>query len=140
MYRIIEPEVAGGIGNETVMNTKVHPPIIDKLHYEFAGWSGDDILESFPCYIITERLKKEIEFRNLKGIGFDDVLISRSNEFEDFYPNTDLPKFYWAKINGAFENNDDFIVGDDFRLLISPKAFDTLTLFNLNHAFLEEIE
>ncbi|SEN51560.1 hypothetical protein SAMN05192574_103396 [Mucilaginibacter gossypiicola] len=140
MYRIIEPEVAGGIGEETVINTKVHPPIVAKLNYKFAGWLGDDILESFPCYIVTERLKREIEFRNLKGVGFDDVLISKSGEFDDFYPNTNLPKFYWAKINGAFENNDDFILGNDYRLIISDMAYETLILFNLNHASLEEME
>ena len=66
MYKYIEPEVAGGLGNETIIDKNYHPPIVKKLHYEFNGWLGDDILESFPCFIVSERLKNEIIKKNLK--------------------------------------------------------------------------
>lgn len=47
MYKLIEPEVAGSLGKETELDSSVFPPHVKKLHYEFDGWLGDDILESF---------------------------------------------------------------------------------------------
>jgi hypothetical protein len=53
-YFQIAPEVAGGWGRNTVMDRSIHPPHVTKLHFEFDGWLGDVLLESFPCYIITK--------------------------------------------------------------------------------------
>lgn len=137
MYRYIEPEVAGGLGKETIINSSFHPPLIEKLHYEFNGWLGDDILESFPCYIVTERLKNKIESNNLTGVKFDQVTITKSEEFKTLYSDKELPKFYWAKINGELYV-DDFVIGQDYRLLISENAFQILKLFNTSNALFED--
>jgi len=137
MYRFIEPEVAGELGKETIMDASAHPPIIQKLNYEFSGWLGDDILESFPCFIVTERLKNEIKSAALTGVRFDDVIVSKSALFNDLYPDKELPKFYWAKMVGK-KDVDDFVIAEDFRLLISEKAFEVLSLFNINNASVED--
>ena len=48
---VIEPEVAGEIGERTIyenydaITTKGERPIISHLHFVFMGWLGDDILE-----------------------------------------------------------------------------------------------
>jgi hypothetical protein len=34
-YFYIQPEVAGGLGKNTVMDRSVHPPIVSRLHHEF---------------------------------------------------------------------------------------------------------
>ena len=139
MYRYIEPEVSGGLGQDTQLDSKVHPPIIEKLHFEFSGWLGDDIIESFPCFIVTERLRKRIEFEKLTGITFENVIISKSEVFLQIYPTIQLPNFYWAKIDGTF-GKDDFIIGDDNRLVISERTFKILKLFKISNAIVEEIE
>jgi hypothetical protein len=56
---------------------------LSNLHYQFHGWLGDDILESFPCCIVTELLQKAIEAENLTSIGFAEVFISKSGRFLD---------------------------------------------------------
>ncbi|WP_459204012.1 hypothetical protein ACQVRV_07895 [Ralstonia pseudosolanacearum] len=53
-YFFIEPEVAGKLGENTVLDPTVHPARVDKLHYKFSGWLGDAMLESFPCVIATQ--------------------------------------------------------------------------------------
>jgi hypothetical protein len=139
MYIIIKPEVAGGIGEGTIGNLKARPPVVEKLNYEFFGWMGDDIITSLLCFIMTERLKNKICEEKLSGITFDDVLITKSKEFFTFFTNEELPKFYWAKINGVV-GLDDFAIGSNLRLMISEKAYGILKLFNVNHAIFEEIE
>lgn len=133
MYYYIEPEVAGGFGAETILDNSSYPPGIIRLEYEFSGWLGDDLLEIFPCYIVTENLMEGIVSGDLRGIAFQDVLISKSGEFEDFYPDVDLPTFYWAKITGV-AGQDDFVIAKDSRLLVSGKALRLLEKFKIGHA------
>ncbi|PZU26013.1 MULTISPECIES: hypothetical protein [Sphingobacterium] len=138
MYKLIEPEVAGGLGEKTELDNSVFPPLVKKLNYEFDGWLGDDILESFPCYIMTERLKRTIESENLSGITFDDVLISKSETFLDLYPDKELPTFFWAKINGE-DYQDDFFITEQNGLAISEKAYSLFQKFNIDQADFEEL-
>jgi hypothetical protein len=38
-YFLIEPEVAGELGADTVMDSSVHPPRVSELHHELKGCS-----------------------------------------------------------------------------------------------------
>ncbi|MBL3548063.1 hypothetical protein [Chryseobacterium sp. KMC2] len=139
MYKLIEPEVAGGLGEKTEMDNTFFPPIVKYLHYEFDGWMGNDILESFPCYIVTEQLKKDIESKALTGITFDIVLVSKSDTFLELYPNKELPIFFWAKINGE-SYKDDFFITEKNTLAISEKAYSLLNDYNIDQADIEDLE
>ena len=137
MYRYLEPEVSGGLGKKTQLDSSTHPPIVTKLHYVFDGWLGDDILETFPCFIITESLKNKIESEGLTGITFDSVLISKSETFVALYPNRQLPLFFWAKIIGEFKEAD-FFIGNDNRLIVSDSAYNILKAFNIENGLFED--
>jgi hypothetical protein len=50
------PEVPGGWGEYTQADVSVHPPVVTALHVQFAGWSGADLVESFPCFLLSHRL------------------------------------------------------------------------------------
>ena len=138
MYKIIEPEVAGSLGEQTQVDNSFFPPLIKNLHYEFDGWLGDDILESFPCYIVTESLRKGIENEQLTGIAFNEVLISKSETFLELYPNRELPNFFWAKINGE-SNKDDFFIIEKKGLAVSERAYLLLQKYNTNNADFEDL-
>ena len=77
-YFYIQPEVAGGFGENTVLDTSVHPPIVSRLHYELDGWLGDVLLETFPCFIITKDAKTKLQSIGATGIRLDDVEITTS--------------------------------------------------------------
>lgn len=121
------------------MDNTFFPPIVKYLHYEFDGWMGNDILESFPCYIVTEQLRKDIESETLTGITFDIVLVSKSDTFLELYPNKELPIFFWAKINGE-PYKDDFFITEKNALAISEKAYSLLKDFNIDQADIENLE
>src|SRR5882762_5476579 len=106
-YFYIEPEVAGGLGPNTVMDVSVHPPIVSHLNYEFDGWFGDVLLTSFPCFIVTEDAKNKLMESAVTGACFANVEISTSGEFDDFYPGRQLPRFVWLQVTGR-AGRDDF--------------------------------
>jgi len=138
MYFYIEPEVSGGIGDNAIVDTSVHPPRVLKLHYQFDGWLGDDLLETFPCYIVSSSLAKEIELAQLTGFVLDDVEISKSKQFEELYPKKELPIFYWLKVIGT-AGKDDFGISEDYRLIVSSKAINTLQKGKIEMADLEAL-
>ncbi|RXM40438.1 hypothetical protein BOQ62_05560 [Chryseobacterium sp. CH21] len=139
MYKLIEPEVAGGLGEQTQIDNSFFPPLIINLHYEFEGWLGDDILESFPCYIVTEKLRTGIEHEKLTGISFDDVILSQSETFLELHSNKELPNFFWAKISGE-SYRDDFFITKKNDLAISEKAYLLLKNYNIDQADIEDLE
>lgn len=138
MYFYIEPEVSGGIGDNSIVDTSVHPPRVLKLHYQFDGWLGDDLLETFPCYIISSSLAKEIELAQLTGFILDDVEISKSKQFEELYPKKELPVFYWLKVTGK-AGKDDFGISEDYRLIVSSKAINVFKNGKIEMADLEAL-
>jgi hypothetical protein len=65
------PEVAGELGDLTLMDTSVHPPIVHRLHYVISSWSGDDIVEGFPCFMVSQQLASAIAAEELSGATLD---------------------------------------------------------------------
>ncbi|WP_099227822.1 hypothetical protein [Pseudomonas viridiflava] len=133
MYHYIEPEVAGGLGEGTIINTSCHPPKIEKLEYRFDAWLGDDILETFPCYIVTTELAKAIKLNKLTGVSFLPVKISKSEFFLETYPDLELPQFQWMSVYGE-AGTHDFGLSKNYRLAISYSAMSTLKNFKISHA------
>lgn len=130
-YFFVEPEVAGELGEKTIMDTSIHPPIIEKLNYQFDGWLGDVLIESFPCFIITLDAGKKLQEARLSGLKFDSVEVTKSDQFEDMYPGRELPDFVWLKPQGT-AGIDDVAVGSDKRLVLSKRALDLLSPIGLS--------
>lgn len=133
MRYYVEPEVAGGWGEETVADTSVHPPIVHKLHYEMSGWLGDEILETFPCFIVSDELKIDLIKSEITGVEFDDVLVTKSDDFFAMPETSLIPTFYWMKIIGS-RKDADVTLSDDHRLIVSDRAYHVLRRHRIAHA------
>jgi len=151
----LEPEVAGGFGENTVVSNldnvraKRERPIVTHLHYEFSGWLGDEILETTPCFIVTEGLADSIQRSELKGYNFADVETSVTEEFEELYPGTILPKFKRIIPQGTVEVNgntsldwsgDDFCLSQKSVLVVSEKALDVIKKHKLDYCDITELD
>lgn len=136
-YYQLEPEVAGQLGEECEMDRSVHPPDVTKLHYEFHGWQGDDLLTTVANFIVSDPVRESLTSRDLSGYTIDDVTVSKSPEFDELYPDTDLPAFYWLKITGE-PGEDDFGIADNNRLVISADALSVLEDATIDQATVTE--
>jgi hypothetical protein len=132
-YYQLEPEVAGGIGEHSVIDRSSGKMVVRKLHYEFDGWGGDELLESTPCFIVSERLAHEIDRAQLTGISFDAVEVTTSDQFKELYPNRQIPKFIWLKVEGE-AGRDDFGIAPGLLLVVSKRAYDLLKIFGVANA------
>lgn len=136
-YFYIEPEVAGGLGKNTVLDPRMHPPIVSKLHYQFDGWLGDILVESFPSWIITESGQQKIRASGLTGATFSDVEVTTSEQFMQLYPTFELPKFVWLRVEGA-PGQDDFGIAQDHRLVVSERSLEVSRGLGVNHALVTD--
>ena len=151
---VIEPEVAGEMGENTVFDNYEEvvvnggTPVISHLHYVFMGWLGDDILETTPCFLVSERLKNAIVESDLKGYEFQNVEISVGEDFEEMYPDIILPCFYRLIPLGNVcvqdekcSNPDgmDFCITEKSYLVLSEKAMNVVKDFQIENAEVTEI-
>lgn len=138
MYYRIEPEVAGGWGEETEADTTCHPPKITSLVFEFESWLGDSIVTSFPCYLVTEDLAQSLNRANLDGYELANCTIIKSDTFNELYPNKKLPDFVWLQVVGK-AGVGDFGIDKDLKLVVSSAAHSVLQEHFLNDCEIEEI-
>ncbi|MCP4357557.1 MAG: hypothetical protein GY796_06030 [Chloroflexi bacterium] len=131
-FFVLEPEVAGGWGKNTEADTSVYPPRVFKLHYEFSGWLGDCIIESFPCFLVTADASQAISEAHLSGYEFVNVEVSQSNEFDEFHPGYELPTWRWLEPTGT-PGKDDFAVTNKVVLVVSNRALNILKEHGLEH-------
>jgi hypothetical protein len=130
----IRPEVAGGLGLSTILDATKHPPVVTRLHFEFAGWEGDDIVGTFLCALVTDALAAAITDEGLTGADLDDVTVSNDPQFERFFPEqaAALPKWRWLKPIGR-PHASDFWQDEHGILIVSERALDLIRRFRADH-------
>lgn len=92
----VRPEVPGSIGERsrvTYENGVIKE--IHDLHFEFDGWLGDELVTSYPLYLMTEELANQLLETDLTGYIIKDAEISQSDIFDELQPDTILPNFKW---------------------------------------------
>jgi hypothetical protein len=130
----VKPEVAGGLGPNTELDPSVHPPRVHRLHYVFEGWLGDDLVESFPCFLATERLAEGIDAAGLTGVTWALVQVEKSEQAEMFFPDIILPAWRWMRLGGNAA--DDFWADASAVLHVSDRALQVLRQFHVEHALI----
>lgn len=68
-----------------------------------------------------------------------EVEITTSGEFEDIFPEMQLPKFVWLQVFGE-PGKDDFGIKANINLVVSERALDVLKGLQLIHASITPYE
>lgn len=128
----IEPEVAGGLGPGSILDRSVHPPLVQRLEYELAGWLGDDLVEAFPCLLVTESLATVLVEAEITGFELDDVTMTLAPGAAEHLLRP-LPSFRWLRITGR-AHDDDLWVDESGTLLVGDRGLAALRSGRLEHA------
>ncbi|BDD84621.1 hypothetical protein TPB0596_43840 [Tsukamurella pulmonis] len=129
---MLDPEVAGGLGDESVLDTSVHPPLVHRLHFVVAGWLGDDLIQSFPVYLMSPRLLAALRTAGLTGFSVNPhCRIAFDEQVGEELDNADILTFEWIDVHGTAA--DDLRITEDLLLEVSDRAWDTLSRFSVNH-------
>lgn len=134
----LEPEVAGGFGDATVIDTSVSPNVVTQLEYEFDGWLGDELVEFITVHLVTTRVRDALLDAALTGIRFAPVTVSRSEQFHEVHTG-ELPEWVWMQVVGA-PAHDDAWIGAGQMLTVSERMLAVLQRFSLNHCRVVPVE
>jgi hypothetical protein len=136
----LNPEIAGQLGDETVMDYSVVPYRVISLEYKFDSWLGDDLIAGFPVVIATHRLRQAIEEASLSGCSFAPMKVSRSEMFREFHGELELPVFWWMKLTGS-QQADDFAESSrpEYSLVVSERALLCFKRFGFSHCRVEAL-
>lgn len=135
-FHLLTPEVPGGLGPGTILHReKSGFPVVTRLEYRFTDWLGDDLFESFPCFVVTERLANRLKKKrpSITGATFADLTVSLSPEFLEMNPDHQpMPNFVWLRVMGR-PGIDDFGISEKYNLVVSDLVLRVLHEFNLNY-------
>ena len=138
-YYVLEPEIAGGLGENALVDASIRPPCVQRFHYQFDGWLGDPLLETVALFIVTTALKEKIETIQATGVIFGAVEVSKSGEFEEMFPHCNLPQFAWLQVCGN-AGHEDFGLSSECRLVVSQRILDLLQAEGLQHCDISEFK
>lgn len=131
-YYHLYPEVAAQLGSRTKMDVTTGIPVVSHLHYAFYGWLGDDLMTTFPCYVVTVRLADALRGSGLTGFEFREIEVTASSEFRELYPKKKPPECVWLYINGK-AGEDDFGIAGQGDLIVAETALDLLKTFKIKY-------
>jgi len=124
-FFVLEPEVAGGLGQRTILERTAEGPRVTHLHYEFGpGWQGDDLATSHPVFIVSDRVGSILREARLTGMALTGMEQSVDAQAYEIDPNLKLPAFRWLQVNGR-AGVDDFGTDAGY-LVVSKRALDLL--------------
>lgn len=107
----------------------------DDLGLKIDTWPEDDLFCVYPYFFCTERLRSILQRAEFKELSFTKVQrISKGSNFEDMYPSTELPPFYWQIKFSGIAGVDDFSIWDDKYLIVSDKVLKCLRDNHVSHA------
>jgi hypothetical protein len=136
-YFTLEPESSPTWGENTEVDTSVHPPIVSRLHLEFIEWLGDDLLWTYPSYVVTENLAAKLAESGLSGFEFRPVEVTVDPHGIEDDETLDLPEFRWLHITGT-AGRDDVGVTDKGRIVVSETALTAFRQGNLEYCEIEQ--
>jgi hypothetical protein len=140
----LRPEVPGHLGDSVVMDYSTTPYEIRSLHVEMDGWMGDELCAvAGNNYFVSDRLRVAIEAAGLSGCRFESMTVTRSEVFEELQRETELPRFWWLKLEPTDSNADMAIgPGEDGlpTLVVSKRALDCLASGSLTQCKVTALE
>lgn len=131
-FHLIEPEVAGDLGEASVLDHSTQPYSVSRLQYEFNVPPEDDLLTTHPCFVVTERLRAALHKLAGTGYRFEDLEITTTEDFDELYPDIKLPRYFWMKVDGV-PGVDDTGLSDHCTLVVSDRFLEVLRDFAMSN-------
>ena len=125
-YYITEPQVPGYLGSHTTY-TSQFPARVGDMHYVFNSWPCDDIIEAYPCFAVSDRLKAKIEEAGASGVNFLPCSVAMSEDISDS-EGANIP-FFWRIEPTGVMRKDDVSLDKEHRLVVSDKVKRIIEIF-----------
>jgi hypothetical protein len=122
----LEPHVAGELGPATrFVDRSVHPPVVADVDYVLDYPDTDDLIESFPVFLVSEPLAARLSEH--PGLGFEPAIVLRSDGYAELHG--DAPHKPYVRL--LIGDGPDAWIDDELRLCVSDRLMTLLREFDL---------
>jgi hypothetical protein len=134
----IDPQVAGELGEGTVMDSSVHPPAVSRVEFILDYPETDDLIQSFPIYLLSDELADRVVQSGLAGIRLEDVDVRPSEEFLAAFGEAPHRNYRWLQLENS--EGADAWISDALELCISDRMMRILEEATLSDCIISEID
>jgi hypothetical protein len=125
---VLEPHVAGVLGPGTRLDPSTHPPIVTKLEYVLDLPDVDDLIESFPVFLVSAVLAARLADGDFTGFALHPAAVTAGADYGDAAVPT-----YRRLVPEPGAADPDAWVSDDDHLCVSDRLMAILRGFELRN-------
>ena len=130
----LEPQVAGEFGPATVFDHRQHPPTVTDVEYVLDHPDTDDLIESFPVYLVSDRLTARL--LDFPGLGFEAVVVRPGDNYLELFG--DAPHKPYVRL--LLDGSPDAWLGEDLVLCVSDRLMEVLRESDLRRGDVTTLE
>lgn len=142
-YSLLVPSTYGQMGEGTVLDHSGVVPGVRHLHFILDTVPIDDLHTSFPCYMASQKLGRELERHlarsALTGLRLGEARVELNDQYLRQHPGTAVPEIVWLKI-GCNPMADDFGLDRHANLVVSAAGMRVLDGFRLRDCRIYDAE
>ena len=85
----------------------------------------EDLLESFPAYIVSEALAERMTAARLRGFALDDAEVRPGENYVALYGNVPHKRYRWLRVTSS--SPSDCWLDSEYRLCVSDRMYDVIS-------------
>jgi hypothetical protein len=130
----LEPHVAGELGPATILDPSLHPPIVTDVEYVLDHPDTDDLIESFPVFLVSEALATRLT--GFPGIAFGPAVVRPGDNYLELFGDAQHKQYVRLLVGGG----PDLWIGEDLILRASDRAMVVLREFDLRRCDISRVD
>ena len=99
--------------------------------------NADDLIQSFPVYLVTEDMAARLLGAGLSGFEIDEVEVRPSPEYTAAYGRAPHAKYKWLRLDGA--ESADCWLDETYLLCVSQRMMEVLEAGRLSGCDIVEL-
>jgi hypothetical protein len=123
---VLDPLVAGQLGERTDLDASTHPPVVRQVDYVVDLPTDEDLIQSFPVFLVSDDLAGALTAANLTGFRLDNADVRASDQYGVFGGgDVPLKQYRWLRLDSS--DPADCWLDERFRLCVSDEMYAVIS-------------
>jgi hypothetical protein len=133
----LDPQVAGELGEGSVLDTTVHPPVVTEVDYVLDQPEADELIQSFPVFLVSSGLADRFQSAGLTGFTLEEATTRPSFEYLSAFGQAPHREYRWLRVHGT--EQDDCWIDSSAMLCVSDRMMEILNSATLSDCLATKI-
>lgn len=134
----LDPQVAGELGEGTVLDGSTHPPRVSQVVYVLDQPDADEFIQSFPVFLVSTNLGSRLQNAGLTGFELSGAIVRPSDNYLAIYGDVPLPQYLWLQVTGTAEETDCWL-DESLQVCVSDRMMAIMELVTLSDCLVEPV-